>query len=194
MRFRISRVGGAAIALLLVASFAPREAEAAKEKFQRNKPHVNIGTIGQIDATTAVWLTVGFFEVVPQVRNADPARSCVGRVDLRLVDANDPTGTPWAELRDVKLRGNETATLRLAGAPGSVPAQGAYVVVLRDMKRFDGLTCVVRGDVEVRSDGGASRLLPIRPEDFVFLGGPPEDPPLCRPVPGAGDEDDDDDD
>ena len=44
-----ARLTGAALAAMFALPFLAADAIAAKEKFQRSKPHVNVGTIGHVE-------------------------------------------------------------------------------------------------------------------------------------------------
>lgn len=147
-------------------------AGAAKEKFERTKPHVNVGTIGHVDPASQS-VAVGFSLIGPSGQidpTAPRGRGCSGSFKVRLLDARDPGGPPLAEVTDIRLRRGETfeETFDLRTAPSGP----LYVVlVATEMNRVDGATCILRGAYEVRDavSRAALRVVPIRFEDFVVV-------------------------
>jgi len=57
LRALLASLTGAAVAATLALPFFAVDAMAAKEKFQRTKPHVNVGTIGHVDNPNPAELT-----------------------------------------------------------------------------------------------------------------------------------------
>lgn len=143
---------------------SPDLAEASKEKFTRNKPHVNVGTLGMMNEVLTVRL-----ELVDTVARAtgSPTRvPCSGVVDLRVEDA--ATGSVLASRADVDLVPGTVETLNhtVAGPPATV-----RVVIVADDMRVDGKTCALRGQIEIANlaDGRICRSFPVRREDFVAV-------------------------
>jgi hypothetical protein len=163
---------GAAIGLALLAG----PAEAAKEKFVRDKPHVNVGTIGHVDhGKTTLNVSVGLIAPALQADPEAPAPECSGLFDLRVLDGDDPAGAPLAERLGARLGPDETVHLEFEGpAPGRDPVVfETFSVVARELRGVDGRRCVLRGLVEVRDreTGETLRARVLRPEDFVALPG-----------------------
>jgi hypothetical protein len=146
--------------------------EAAKEKFERTKPHVNVGTIGHVDHGSQN-VAVGFSLISPSGQVESTATSeanCSGTFSVRLLDASNPSGPPLAQMRGIRLTQNQTFedTFDLRTAPSGP----LYVVlVAENMDQVDGRNCILRGAYEVRdaASGAALRVLPIRFEDFVVV-------------------------
>lgn len=150
---------------ILAICLASVPAWAAKEKFERTKPHVNVGTIGLNNESLS--LSVGLVSVEDQVTggSSDPS-VCGGVFDVRVVDADDPSGTPLSETTDVRLGANERTTLGYVG--GSTPEEVYVVVVARDMDNVKAKGCILRGRIDiVDNSGGSRRSIELRPEDFV---------------------------
>lgn len=164
----------AAVTVALLLAAAP--ALAAKEKFVRNKPHVNIGTIGHVDHASSV-VTVSISLLLPAVqKDAGPPESeCSGRFDVRVLDGSEPGAQPLAEWRDARLAADRTIQFDFDGPPGSAnPLLFEYVsVVARKLRNVGDGGCLLRGVVEVRDreTGAALRTHPLRPEDFVPIRG-----------------------
>jgi hypothetical protein len=162
----------AAIGLALLAG----PAGAAKEKFVRDKPHVNIGTIGHVDhGKTTLNVSIALIAPALQADPDAPAPECSGRFDLRVLDGDDPGGAALAEMLGARLGPDQTLHLEFDGpAPGRDPVVFEMVsVVARELRGVDGRRCVLRGAVEVRDreTGEALRTMPLRPEDFVAVPG-----------------------
>lgn len=49
IRMPLARLAAVAIAAMVAVPLLAADAMAAKAKFERNKPHVNVGTIGHVD-------------------------------------------------------------------------------------------------------------------------------------------------
>lgn len=177
------------VTIAAAAALLAGPAHAAKEKFKRDKPHLNVGTIGHVDhgkTTLAVSLSL----VAPHLQ-VDPdgdLPECSGRFDVRVLDAHDPGGEPLGELRDARLGANQTLQYEFDGPPtGDDPVLFESVaVVARKLRNVDGRHCILRGLVEVRdrTTGETVRAHPIRPEDFVALPGGS----LLPSLPGRGDD------
>lgn len=162
-------------AALVAALFLPAASQAAKEKFERTKPHVNVGTIGHVDnAAESLSLTLSLVGLpdpsVSETRLAN--RRCSGVFDIRILEANDLTGAPVFERRGVELGRNESLTVDAMPAAAATSGPLLYQVGLRG-EHIDGLHCIFRGAFEVRNsfEGRTTRLLPLRPEDFIALPG-----------------------
>lgn len=157
------------IALLLLATaFAmPDEARAAKEKFVRSKPHVNFSGPIRLSAET---LTIKMGLLLPAVQAGRAAGSCSGMLDLRIVSAADPDGTPLAENAGVPI--SPGATTELSYDSGSASPVDVYVVVVaREMDGVKTPDCILRGQIETTGNatGATTRSLPIRASEFVAL-------------------------
>jgi len=173
----------AALAALLAIVLVAPGVQAAKEKFERTKPHVNVGTIGHVDRGT-VALRVGLMPLAGQLGDGAsstapglPETACSGVFDLRIFDSSTPDGQALAEVKGVAL-----AVEPSSGTPASpsshvleiesaAPVDVGYAVVARRLVGVDGRACVLRGDVEVRDpgDGRTVKFLPLRVEDYVPL-------------------------
>jgi hypothetical protein len=157
--------------VLLVAIFATvNGAWAAKEKFVRSKPHVNASGPLRLAAET---LRVKMGLLAPAAQAGGPAATCSCTLDLRVVPAADPDGTPLAESRDVPISTGGTAELTFNSAPtdASPPVDVYVVVVAREMDGVKAPGCVLRGQIETADNatGVTTRSLPVRVEDFVVL-------------------------
>jgi hypothetical protein len=157
------------IALLLLATaFAvPNEARAAKEKFVRSKPHVNVSGPIRLSAET---LTVKIGLLLPAVQAGRPAGSCSGMLDLRILSVADPGASPLAENEGVAISPGGTAELSYdSGSTG--PVDVYIAVVAREMDGVKTPDCILRGQIETTDNatGVTTRSLPVRGSDFVAL-------------------------
>jgi hypothetical protein len=138
---------------------------ASKEKFVRSKPHVNVGTVGQVGPDESITTTVvlaGLAHVTADGRGAGP---CSGEFDVRYL-AGGPSAPVLDERLGVRLTANET--FEFGFAPRE-PTTIVYAVIARDLAGVDGDTCVLRGLVSVGAvgDGQTRRAIPLKPEDFL---------------------------
>jgi len=140
----------AALVALALVAMTPAGAAASKEKFERTKPHVNIGSPRTLQNGQSMQVAVGLFRPAVQAGLASGPTSadvCSATVDLRIVDANDPEGTPLAERRDVALDASGIQVLAYAPATGN-PVSVFATITGRNMN-VDGKNCVLRGNIEV---------------------------------------------
>lgn len=163
---------------LLAALLLPAFAQAAKEKFVRDKPHVNIGTIGHVDnSSESLSLTLSLVGLPTSGDSAGPSLMprCSGSFDIRILESSALDGPAVFERR-VELEQNRSHVSDVPRQDFTSPllyevtAQGEYI---------DGRHCVFRGLIEVQSDVAATRAIPLLPEDFILLGKPER--PLRRP-------------
>jgi len=163
-------------ALLMAALLVPAVAHAAKEKFVRSKPHVNIGTIGHVDGTESLVFTLSLVGL-PGAGALPPgtAPSCAADFGVRIRNASDLDAGPLFEEDGIPLRANTSAVVEATVAGTASPDAPLLYEVSAMGENVDGLHCVFRGLVEVRSltEGRTTRALPLRPEDFVLLRRPP---------------------
>jgi hypothetical protein len=178
------RMHGAVAILALALAAGP--AHAAKEKFERTKPHVNVGTIGHVDHGKTT-LTVSITMFLPAVqKDVRPDMDCSGSFDVRVLDGSEPGAEPLAEWRDLELAADRTLQMDFEG-PSTAPDALLYEtveVVARDLENVGPQGCLLRGLVEVRDreTGATERAHPLRPEDFVPL----RRGRLLPPFPGRG--------
>jgi hypothetical protein len=159
-----------AVLSLVAACAVADEARAAKEKFVRNKPHVNISGPWRLSGET---LAVKLGLLLPAVQAGRAAEDCGGVLDLRVVRYSDPDGTPLAESTDLRVAPGGTASLSFDAdsvAPGA-PIDVYVVIVAREMDGVKTPDCVLRGQVEMTNNasGATTRSLPIRASEFVAL-------------------------
>jgi len=182
----------AALAATALLGLATGEAFAAKEKFVRNKPHVNIGTIGHVDhGKTTLTTSISLISPESQVDPDAASATCSGRFEIRILNGEDPAGAPFDVVSDIQLRENETFHHDFDGPGRSAAASGEETffelvsIVAQEMTDVDGRDCILRGAVEVRDrDTGATlRAIQIAPEDFVEV----DRPQLFPSLPGSRD-------
>ena len=95
------------------ASEEQEPADMAKKKFERTKPHVNVGTIGHIDHGKTT-LTAAITKYLrPQGRRPSTARSTRSTTPPRSGSAASPSRSPTSSTR------RRTATTRTSTAPGT---------------------------------------------------------------------------
>jgi hypothetical protein len=159
---------GVGVALLMV-MLVPSAAWAAKEKFVRSKPHVNIGTIGHVDSAESLLVTlslVGLPAVTPGA-----SQSCSAELGVRVRDAAKPGEEPVFEEDGIPLRANTGVVVDATPATATDPASPLLYEVTVKGENIDGRHCVFRGLVEVQSvlEGRTTRAVTLRPEDFILL-------------------------
>jgi hypothetical protein len=155
----------AALVALAIVAMTPTGATASKEKFQRTKPHVNIGPPRTLQTGQSIRVAVGLLNPAVQAGLASGPTSadvCSATVDLRIVDAADPEGTPLAERRDVSLDTSGIEVLDYTPATGN-PVSVFTTITGRDMN-VDGKSCVLRGNIEVSSSADGT----VNVEQNVF--------------------------
>ncbi len=130
-----------AVGCLLVAGTA----EASKEKFVRVKPHVNVGTLGQLGGGEGLLLSL---RTVDETPGGEDAVRCtfVGWIELSLAEElrADPTaafdvrvlGLGQPERTPVRVSDGELVQVGTAGAPAGGPLTGTFAVrVVADDRR-----------------------------------------------------------
>lgn len=159
-RLALTVVGIAAAALCL----PPDGAWAAKEKFVRNKPHVNVGTIGMTNETLTLRLEL--VDTVEVATGNPTGNPCTGVVDMRIEDA--VTGSVLASRSAVTL---VAGTVEALSHTVSSATALVRLVIVADQMQVDGKTCALRGQVELTdlADGRIRRSFPVRREDFVAV-------------------------
>jgi hypothetical protein len=138
---------------------------AAKEKFVRNKPHVNIGTIGLKNESMTV--SLGLVSVEDQVSGSSSSSdACGGMFDIRVVDADNPSGPSLSEVTGLRVTANGRTTFNHVG--GETAEDVYLVIVARDMDNVSAKGCIVRGRVDIVDNAdGSTRSLEVRAEDFI---------------------------
>lgn len=168
-----SRLSPRLIALALsLAAVAATPAGASKEKFERTKPHVNIGTMGLMNESLS--LTVGLVDPRADAGLSSEPAECSATVSVRILDANEPGAAPLLQSDGIELRTGRTHVFvwdTRGGAGGAGPTVVRHVVLVEDADGVDGRDCVLRGHVEARGllDSRTTKHVPLRVEDFVAL-------------------------
>jgi hypothetical protein len=166
------------VATLVVVLLLPGAAHAAKEKFVRDKPHVNIGTIGHVDhSAESLSVTLSLVKLPGADGGSSLVPRCTGVFDIHILYADDLAGMSFAESDPIELEQNESKTFDARPAsPRDASVPLLYKVTVKG-RNIDGVHCVFRGAVEVRNsyESRTTRLLPLRPEDFIALARTPPD-------------------
>jgi hypothetical protein len=160
-------------ASLAVLVLAPTGAEAAKEKFERTKPHVNVSTV-QVQGES-LSLVVSLLEpqaLVDPDRDPPGESPCSANYELRILDAGRAGGPPLAEQSAASPPAGTAHVFRWDSPRGAGPMPVHAVLVVRDADGIDGKTCILRGSLELRdpATGQASATLPLRLDDSVAVG------------------------
>ncbi len=167
-----ARASMATLAAITVAASLASVALAAKEKFVRNKPHVNVATIylNSSDTLSVVLGLVDLAAQLPPTGEVRPPLNCSGIFDVRIVDAANRSAPPLLERADLRVGVNEIATVEFVNGAAGGPRPLDVVVVAREMDGVDGKACILRGAVQATSTAtGLVRSFPIRRQDFVTV-------------------------